>query len=48
VVAGHHDRVRGLFSARSADEGRELPRTYAGTLSDGMLANTADTGQTEQ
>lgn len=38
----------GLFlSTGRVDEGRELLRTYAGTLSDGMLANTADTGQTE-
>ena len=38
----------GLFlSTGRADEGRELLRTYAGTLSDGMLANTADTGQIE-
>jgi predicted glycogen debranching enzyme len=28
-------------------EGRALLRSYAGTLSEGMLANTADTGQTE-
>ncbi len=38
----------GLFlSTGRAEEGRDLLRTYAGTLSDGMLANTADTGQTE-
>jgi predicted glycogen debranching enzyme len=29
------------------DEGRALLRAYAGTLSEGMLANTADTGRTE-
>lgn len=38
----------GLFlSTGWCDEGRELLRAYAATLSDGMLANTADTGQTE-
>jgi predicted glycogen debranching enzyme len=38
----------GLFLATGrADEGRELLRGYAATLSDGMLANTADTGQVE-
>ncbi|GGM65172.1 amylo-alpha-1,6-glucosidase [Dactylosporangium sucinum] len=38
----------GLFLATGWwDEGRELLRAYAGTLSGGMLANTADTGQTE-
>ncbi len=38
----------GLFLATGwCDEGRELLRAYAATLSDGMLANTADTGQTE-
>ncbi|WP_425553124.1 amylo-alpha-1,6-glucosidase [Dactylosporangium fulvum] len=38
----------GLFLATGwYDEGRELLRAYAGTLSEGMLANTADTGQTE-
>ncbi|WVK85844.1 amylo-alpha-1,6-glucosidase [Dactylosporangium sp. AC04546] len=38
----------GLFLATGWwDEGRELLRAYAGTLSEGMLANTADTGQTE-
>jgi predicted glycogen debranching enzyme len=38
----------GLFLATGrADEGRELLRGYAGTLSEGMLANTADSGQTE-
>jgi len=38
----------GLFldTGRSA-EGRELLRRYAATLSEGMLANTADTGATE-
>jgi predicted glycogen debranching enzyme len=29
------------------DEGRDLLQAYAGTLSEGMLANTADTGRTE-
>jgi predicted glycogen debranching enzyme len=38
----------GLFLATGrADEGRELLRRYAGTLRDGLLANTADTGQVE-
>jgi predicted glycogen debranching enzyme len=38
----------GLFLATlRAAEGRELLRAYAATLSDGMLANTADTGHTE-
>lgn len=38
----------GLFLANGrADEGRELLRSHAGTLSEGMLANTADTGQVE-
>ncbi len=38
----------GLFLATGrVDEGRELLRGYAATLSDGMLANTADTGQVE-
>ena len=38
----------GLFLATGrADEGRELLRRYAGTLCDGLLANTADTGQVE-
>ena len=38
----------GLFLATGrAEEGRELLRAYAGTLSEGMLANTADTGRTE-
>jgi len=38
----------GLFlSTGWYDEGRELLRAYAGTLDDGMLANTADTGQVE-
>ncbi|AVT42010.1 amylo-alpha-1,6-glucosidase [Plantactinospora sp. BB1] len=38
----------GLFLGTGrADEGRELLRAYAGTLSEGMLANTADTGQVE-
>jgi predicted glycogen debranching enzyme len=38
----------GLFlcTGRHAD-GRDLLRAYAATLSDGMLANTADTGRTE-
>jgi predicted glycogen debranching enzyme len=36
----------GLFLATGrADEGRELLRGYAATLSGGMLANTADTGE---
>jgi predicted glycogen debranching enzyme len=36
----------GLFlSTGRADEGRELLGSYAKTLSEGMLANTADTGQ---
>lgn len=38
----------GLFLATGrADDGRELLRSYADTLSGGMLANTADTGQVE-
>ncbi|MFV2010437.1 MULTISPECIES: amylo-alpha-1,6-glucosidase [unclassified Micromonospora] len=38
----------GLFLATGrADEGRELLRGYAATLSEGMLANTADTGHVE-
>ncbi|WP_173071935.1 amylo-alpha-1,6-glucosidase [Phytohabitans houttuyneae] len=38
----------GLFLATGrAQEGRELLRGYAGTLSRGMLANTADTGSVE-
>ncbi|WP_281357565.1 amylo-alpha-1,6-glucosidase, partial [Micromonospora maritima] len=38
----------GLFLCTGrADEGRELLRAYAGTLSAGMLANTADTGRVE-
>ncbi len=38
----------GLFlSTGRVDEGRELLRSYAGTLSDGMLANTADTGRVQ-
>jgi predicted glycogen debranching enzyme len=38
----------GLFlAAGRADEGRALLRAYAATLSEGMLANTADTGRTE-
>jgi len=38
----------GLFLAtRRAAEGRELLRCYAATLSEGMLANTADTGSVE-
>lgn len=38
----------GLFLATGRiDEGRALLRRYAGTLSQGMLANTADTGRTE-
>ena len=38
----------GLFlTTGRPDEGRELLRGYAATLSEGMLANTADTGQTE-
>jgi predicted glycogen debranching enzyme len=38
----------GLFLGTGrTGEGRELLRTYAATLSEGMLANTADTGQTE-
>ncbi|MGC4806046.1 amylo-alpha-1,6-glucosidase [Micromonospora sp. DT233] len=38
----------GLFlSTNRADEGRELLRSYAATLSEGMLANTADTGRVE-
>lgn len=38
----------GLFLATGrADEGRDLLRAYAATLSQGMLANTADTGRTE-
>lgn len=38
----------GLFlSAQRIDEGRRLLRAYAATLSEGMLANTADTGAVE-
>ncbi|WP_200212467.1 amylo-alpha-1,6-glucosidase [Micromonospora coerulea] len=38
----------GLFlGTNRADEGRELLRSYAATLSQGMLANTADTGRVE-
>ncbi|MDZ5444002.1 amylo-alpha-1,6-glucosidase [Micromonospora sp. 4G57] len=38
----------GLFlHTNRADEGRELLRAYAATLSEGMLANTADTGRVE-
>jgi glycogen debranching enzyme len=38
----------GLFLATGrADEGRDLLRGYAATLSEGMLANTADTGGVE-
>ncbi|GII22064.1 amylo-alpha-1,6-glucosidase [Planosporangium mesophilum] len=38
----------GLFlETGRADEGRDLLRGYAATLSGGMLANTADTGATE-
>ncbi|TDB81020.1 amylo-alpha-1,6-glucosidase [Micromonospora sp. KC721] len=38
----------GLFLGTGrADEGRELLRSYAATLSEGMLANTADTGRVE-
>src|SRR5258705_9037157 len=38
----------GLFLATGrVEEGRDLLRGYAATLSDGMLANTADTGSTE-
>jgi predicted glycogen debranching enzyme len=38
----------GLFLATGrVGEGRDLLRAYARTLSDGMLANTADTGRTE-
>jgi predicted glycogen debranching enzyme len=38
----------GLFLGTGrAEEGRRLLRAYAGTLSEGMLANTADTGRVE-
>ena len=38
----------GLFLATGrAEEGRALLRAYAATVSEGMLANTADTGATE-
>jgi predicted glycogen debranching enzyme len=38
----------GLFLATGRfDEGRDLLRAYAATLSEGMLANTADTGSVE-
>ncbi|SCG15435.1 glycogen debranching enzyme, putative [Micromonospora echinofusca] len=38
----------GLFLCTNrASEGRELLRAYAATLSEGMLANTADTGRVE-
>jgi predicted glycogen debranching enzyme len=38
----------GLFlTTGRAELGRDLLRSYAHTLSEGMLANTADTGQTE-
>ncbi|HEY0696366.1 MAG TPA: glycogen debranching enzyme N-terminal domain-containing protein, partial [Micromonospora sp.] len=36
-----------LLRTGRADEGRELLRAYARTLSEGMLANTADTGRVE-
>jgi predicted glycogen debranching enzyme len=36
-----------LLGTNRFAEGRELLRTYAATLSEGMLANTADTGETE-
>ncbi|WP_446215824.1 amylo-alpha-1,6-glucosidase [Micromonospora sp. IBHARD004] len=36
-----------LLRTNRADEGRELLRAYAATLSEGMLANTADTGRVE-
>ncbi|MEV1333621.1 amylo-alpha-1,6-glucosidase [Micromonospora costi] len=36
-----------LLSTGRADLGRELLRAYAATLSEGMLANTADTGRVE-
>ncbi|GAA5183181.1 amylo-alpha-1,6-glucosidase [Rugosimonospora acidiphila] len=39
---------RGLFLATGRfEEGRALLRRYAGTLRDGLLANTADTGRPE-
>ncbi|MGC1735406.1 MAG: amylo-alpha-1,6-glucosidase [Pseudonocardiaceae bacterium] len=39
---------KGLFLATGrVDEGRALLRGYAATISEGMLANTADTGATE-
>jgi predicted glycogen debranching enzyme len=38
----------GLFLCTGrVEEGRRLLRSYAATVSEGMLANTADTGQTE-
>jgi len=38
----------GLFLATGwSEEGRELLRAYTATMSEGMLANTADTGQAE-
>jgi predicted glycogen debranching enzyme len=38
----------GLFlTTERVEEGRALLRAYAGTLSEGMLANTADTGSVE-
>ncbi len=36
-----------LLATNRADEGRELLRGYAATVSQGMLANTADTGSVE-
>jgi predicted glycogen debranching enzyme len=36
-----------MLATGRADEGRQLLRAYAKTLSQGMLANTADTGQVE-
>src|SRR5207247_7282558 len=36
-----------LLETGRHDEGRRLLEAYAATLSEGMLANTADTGQTE-
>jgi predicted glycogen debranching enzyme len=36
-----------LLETGRADEGRRLLQSYAATLSEGMLANTADTGRTE-
>ena len=48
LVARHHDVLRGPVPGhRPRRRGPRLLRGYAATLSEGMLANTADTGRTE-